>query len=164
MAETLIALTFRFVLYTFFGLSLEIIFSVIGIERTMGSAIERRVPRRYLEGFVSLYMIPLHGLGLLFGFELISAAISSWFIGVRFVVYALVFTCAEIAWGWILMRTRGFFPWDYYTESRYQLAHGYTLWTLIPQWGIAGLIIEVYSRLLIDLSPHAVAFFLSGES
>ena len=31
MAETIIALTFRFVLYAFFGLSLEIIFSVVGI-------------------------------------------------------------------------------------------------------------------------------------
>lgn len=160
--ETLVAYTFRFVLYTFFGLSMEIAFSVLGIERTLGCALKRRMPRKYLEGFVSLYMVPMHGFGLLFLFEPASAAISDWFIGARFALYAVGITCMEILWGWILMRVRGFYPWDYYADSKYKMLEGgYSLWTLIPQWGIAGLILEVYCRLLVDLSPHAVAFFTS---
>lgn len=161
--ETFVALTFRLVLYAFFGLTMEMVFSVLGIERTLGCRIKnRRVPRKYLEGFVSLYMVPMHGLGLLFLFEPASAAIADWFIGLRFLLYALGITCMEIIWGWVLMRVRGFYPWDYYADSKYRMfERGYSLWTLIPQWGIAGLMLEVYSRLLVELSPHAVAFFLS---
>ena len=60
---------FRFVIYTVTGLSLELIFSVLGIELALGIKIDRRCPKKYLEGFVSLYMIPVHGLGVLLLFE-----------------------------------------------------------------------------------------------
>lgn len=158
--ETAIAYTFRFVLYTFFGLTLEMIFSVVGIERSLGYRLKRRVPRKYLEGFVSLYMIPLHGLGVLFFFEPVSAAIADWFILLRFCVYAVFISLVEVAWGWLLDKVIGFYPWDYYAESKFRVfKRGYTLWTLVPQWGIAGLVLEVYSQLLIHLSPDVVTFF-----
>ncbi|MEK6624004.1 MAG: hypothetical protein AABY86_03490, partial [Bdellovibrionota bacterium] len=58
-----IELAFRFIMYVFCGFSMEIIFAVKGIELCVGVPIPRRVPGKYLEGFVSLYMIPIHGFG-----------------------------------------------------------------------------------------------------
>ena len=161
--ETVIVGTFRFVLYAFFGLTMEMVFSVLGIDKALGYRVERRVPRRYLEGFVSLYMIPLHGLGVLLFFEPAHDFVREWFIGARFCLWAVSFTVAEIAWGLLLEKTAGFFPWDYYAHSKYKLgARGYTLWTLIPQWGIAGLMLEVYSDLMLHLSPYVLDFFGRG--
>ena len=60
---------FEIIAYVFFGLSMEIIFSVTGIERTLGYKLKKQTPHKYLEGFVSLYMIPIHGLGMYFGFK-----------------------------------------------------------------------------------------------
>jgi len=72
----------------------------------------------------------------------------------------LAFSFSEVAWGWILDKSIGFYPWDYYAQSKYKVfKRGYTLWTLVPQWGLAGLFLEVYSDLLRYLSPHVVAFF-----
>ena len=65
--EIIFPYLFEFVAYVFFGLSLEIIFSVTGIEHTLGYKLKKQTPHRYLEGFVSLYMIPIHGFGVLFG-------------------------------------------------------------------------------------------------
>ncbi len=62
--DTFIEYTFRFCMYTLAGLTLETLFAVDGIDRALGFRLERRVPKKYLEGFVSVYMIPLHGLGL----------------------------------------------------------------------------------------------------
>jgi len=36
---------------------------------------------------------------------------------------------------------------------------GYTLWTLVPMWGFAGMMLEVYSGLLLHLSPHVAGYF-----
>ena len=159
--EDAVALTFRFVLYTFFGLTLEMVFSVLGIERSLGYQLKRRVPRRYLEGFVSLYMIPLHGLGILFAFEPVREATADCFIGFRFLLWAAGISASEVVWGWLLHKVRGFYPWDYYADSPYKIFRGgYTLWTLVPQWGLAGLVLELYSDLALHVSPAAVQFFL----
>lgn len=164
MLDTILGLSFRFIMYVLFGLTLETIFAVDGIDRALGFPVHRRVPKKYLEGFVSLYMIPLHGLGLLFLFEPASRAIASWPFPLRFVVYAVMISLAEAAWGWMLDKAVGFYSWDYYAASRYKVfKRGYTLWTLVPLWGIAGLLIEQYTRLMVSLTPHAVAF-LHGDS
>lgn len=163
MLATVIPLLFRFVMYTLFGLTMESVFSVLGIERALGCEVDKRVPKAYLEGFVSLYMIPLHGLGLLFVFEPVRAVTAHWFIGLRFVLWAVGITSFEVAWGWFLDKTVGFYPWDYYARSRYRMfPRGYTLWTLVPQWGLAGLVLEVYTDLMIYLSPQVVEFFLGA--
>jgi hypothetical protein len=66
----------------------------------------------------------------------------------------------ESAWGFIYDMILGFYSWDYYAESSYRVfSRGYTLWTLVPFWGVAGLVMEVYSDLMIHLSPAVVAFF-----
>lgn len=159
--ETAIGLAFRLGGYVLFGLTLEVLFSMHGIDLMLGYKVKRRVPFKYLEGFTSAYMIPLHGLGLLFGFEFLHAAIHDWFIGLRFVIWAGLITSCEVAWGVFLNKTLGFYSWDYYAESRFKVFKGgYTLWTLIPMWGVAGLLLEVYADLLIHLTPHAVQFFL----
>lgn len=159
--DTLVGLAFRSVGYVLFGLTLEVIFAMRGIDLALGYPVPRRVPLRYLEGFVSAYMIPLHGLGLLLGYEPLHALIRDWFVGARFVVWALFISSGEVLWGLALDKLLGFYTWDYYAGSRFRLfRRGYTLWTLVPLWGVAGLLLEVYSDLLLALTPHAVAFFL----
>lgn len=154
--------SFRFVLYVFFGLSLEVIFAVTGIENCLGknSGLKRRVPKKYLEGFVSLYMIPLHGLGLLFGFESMFSLIHDLPLVLRFLIWSLGISGLEVLWGVLLHKTLGFYTWDYYKDSRFKVfKNGYTLYTLIPFWGIAGLILEQYSSLLQYLSPFVSEYF-----
>jgi hypothetical protein len=158
-----VELLFRFAAYVMFGLTLETLFSIHGIEVCLGmkTPLHRRMPKRYLEGFVSAYMIPLHGLGMLFLFEPACQALAPLHWTLRFVVWALAITGAEVAWGWILRRTVGFYPWDYYKESRFRIfREGYTLWTLVPLWGTAGLVMEWYSGLVRHLSPSVAAYVL----
>lgn len=160
----LVELAFRLVLYVLAGLTMELLFSVHGIELCLGlkDPLRRRVPRRYLEGFVSVYMIPLHGFAMLLLFEPIFAAIHHLHWSLRFATWALLITAMEAAWGWALHRAVGFYPWDYYRESRFRVfRHGYTLWTLVPLWGVAGLILERYSALLQHLAPAAAAYLLA---
>ena len=159
--ETFIELFFRFVMYAMMGFCLETICAVDGIDRTLGFKVERRVPKKYLEGFVSVYMIPLHGLGMLFGFELLRDLTADWFILFRYLAWCVVFSFGEVLWGWTLDKTIGFYPWDYYARSKYRMfRRGYTLWTLVPAWGIAGVCLELYSDLVRHLSPHVAEFFL----
>ena len=159
--DTAIPLIFRFVMYSMFGMTLETIFAVDGIERLVGGPIPRRVPRKYLEGFVSLYMIPLHGFGVLFAFEPLAALVGPWPWPLRYVVWCVFMTFAEALWGVVLDLVIGFYPWDYYALSRFRMfRRGYTMWTLVPMWGFAGLVLEVYSRLMIHLSPAVTAFFM----
>lgn len=158
--EDAIGYLFRFVMYTMFGLSMETVFSIYPIELILGTKVKRRVPFKYLEGFVSAYMIPLHGLGLLFLFEPGSAAISSLHPLVRYGIYAVGITTMEVAWGWLCDKALGFYSWDYYATSRFRIfKRGYSLWTLVPCWGVVGMLLEVYSGLIVSLTPYVVSFF-----
>jgi len=151
--------SFRFFIYAVVGLSLEIVFSVLGIEFALGTKISRRVPKKYLEGFVSLFMIPIHGLGVLFIFEPIYFAISGWSIILRFLIWACSFVFAEAAGGFIIDKIFGFYPWDYYALSKYRVAkRGYSLWSLLPFWGIYGLFLEILVRILTGVSPYISSF------
>ena len=157
--DSMIQHVFRFVMYAMAGMVLEAINAVHGIDISLGYRVKRRVPRRYLEGFVSLYMIPLHGFGMLYGFEAVRDLTAHWNIGFRYLLWCGSFTFLEVAWGWFLDKTVGFYPWDYYAKSKYRMfRRGYTLWTLVPQWGVAGLILEFYSDLMRHISPHVTAF------
>ncbi len=161
--EQAVQLAFRFVGYVMFGFSMEVVFAVTGIERLLGFRLERRVPRKYLEGWVSLWMAPLHGLGVLLAIEPMHDLVRGWPLPARYLVWCLVFTGAEIAYGWLCDKLLGFHTWDYYARSRYRIfERGYSLWTLVPAWGVAGLIIELYSDLLRHLSPHVSSFFLGA--
>ena len=157
--ETLIAASFRFLMYVMFGLSMEVLFATFPINWMLGFKVNRRVPEKYLEGFVSAYMVPLHGFGILLLFEPGRAAIADWLLPVRYLLYCIGITVAEICWGWILEKTVGFYSWDYYAQSKYRIFKGgYSLWTLVPAWGVAGLVLEFYSDLMLSLSPDVVEF------
>ena len=146
---------FRFIMYVLFGLSLEVIFSVVGINLVLGYKVKTRVPKRYLEGYVSLFMIPIHGLGILFIFENVYAFAGGWFIVLRYLLWCVLFTVAEVLGGLFYNKILGYYPWDYYKESKYKVfKNGYTLWTLIPLWGIAGLILELYTKIMIFASSY----------
>ena len=160
---TFLELLFRLFFYALAGLTMEMVFSVHAIEICLGldRPLARRVPRKYLEGFVSLYMIPVHGFAMLFLFEPVLAVLHDHHWALRFAAYAVLISTVEVIWGWALRRTVGFYPWDYYRESRFRVfREGYTLWTLVPLWGVAGLVMERYSGLLQHLSPVAVQYLL----
>jgi len=141
--ETAIPLLFRFVGYVLFGLVMETLCAMDTIERLVGRPIPRRVPRKYMEGFVSVWMIPLHGLGVLFLMEPFIDLIGPLAWPIRAVMYAGFLTTAEILWGFLLDKTLGFYPWDYYALSKWKIGkRGYSMWTLVPMWGVAGLLIE----------------------
>lgn len=157
--EQFLGILFRAFFYMLFGAVLEVIFSTKDIDRALGHKIPRRVPFKYREGFVSLYMFPLHAFGMVFGFEFIHAYIKEWNLFVRFVIWAILITGAEILWGMLQKKVLGFYTWDYYKESRYKVfQEGYTLWTLVPLWGMAGIIMEQFSQLLIYLTPHFLTY------
>ena len=161
--DAVLGYVFRFSAYAAMGLTLEMLFSVGGIDHALGYEVKRRVPRRYLEGFVSVYMIPLHGFGVLFILEPLCVAVSSWPLPVRFVMYAVVISAVEAGWGWFLDKVLGFYTWDYYAHSKYRVfRRGYTLWTLVPLWGLAGVLFERVTRLLVNLTPYAVSFIRQG--
>lgn len=156
-----IELAFRAVSYTVLGLTAEVIGAVLPIEWALGFKIKRRVPLKYLEGFVSLYMIPLHGLGVLFLYEPVRFAVADWHFVFRYLIYAGLITSMEIAWGFAQHRVLGFFTWDYYGQSKYRIGkYGYSLWTLVFYWGLAGMVLEPVSGLLRHLSPYVSAYFL----
>ena len=157
--DTLIGPAFRFAMYVMFGLSMEVLFATFPINWMLGFRITRRVPEKYLEGFVSAYMIPLHGFGILFLFEPGRAVIAGLPVPVRYLLYCTAITTMEICWGWILEKTVGFYSWDYYAQSKYRIfKRGYSLWTLVPAWGVAGLALELYSDLMLHISPGVVEF------
>ena len=144
---------FQIISFIFFGFTMEIIFSVTGIELALGKKLKKQTPHKYLEGFVSLYMIPIHGLGVTFLYLPMFELISSYPIIIRYFIWCISFTACEIAGGFIYHKLLGFYPWDYYQESKYKIfPAGYSLWTLLPMWGIAGLILEQYSTFVLYLS------------
>lgn len=161
-ATTLIEYVFRAIIYGMGGLVMEMIFSTHGIEicLQLSEPLRRRVPKKYLEGFVSAYMIPLHSLGILFLCEPTYDLIRDLPILIRYGAWAALLTGMEIFWGIFLHKTIGFYPWDYYKLSKFKVfKEGYTLWTLIPCWGIAGLALEPIINLMRYLSPWVSRYF-----
>jgi hypothetical protein len=150
---------FEIIAFIFFGLTMEVIFSVCGIELCLGKKVKKHTPHKYLEGFVSLYMIPIHGLGVYFLYKPFFYLISDFSVVFRYITWAIAFTLCEIIGGFIYHKIIGFYPWDYYKESKYKIfQNGYSLWTLIPCWGVAGLILEKYVTLISFLSSKIDQF------
>ena len=153
--ESIPSYLFQFIAFVFFGLSMEVIFSVTGIEIALGKKLKKQTPHKYLEGFVSLYMIPIHGFGMTLLFIPFYHYIQELPLLVRYVIWCLSFTSCEIIGGFLYHKIIGFYPWDYYKESRFKIfTNGYSLWTLIPLWGVAGIILEKYADLILRLSKH----------
>lgn len=144
---------FRFAIYCLMGLTLEMVFSATLLDKVMGRDVHRRVPKKYLEGFVSLYMIPVHGFGMLLVFENVYTLIASFPWVLRYIFWAFGFVAAEAGYGILLKRIIGFYPWDYYADSKYKVMEGgYSLWTLLPFWGIYGILCEKLVVFLLGIS------------
>ena len=153
-------LVFRFLMYVFIGLSLEMIFSVTGLDLALGKEVDRRRPKKYLEGFVSIYMIPVHGFGVLLLYESIYFAVRDFHIIFRYLLWAVSFAAAEASAGFLYDRLLGFYPWDYYEISRFKIfRRGYTLWTLMPLWGLYGLALEILVQIFVYISPLLDSIF-----
>lgn len=147
-------------MYVIMGFFIEICGAAMGIDYLLGFSVKRRVPKKYLEGFVSLYMAPLHGFGMLFAFEPVHDFLREYWWGIRYLAWAVLFAAAEAFWGFVLDKTLGFYTWDYYADSRFKVfRRGYTLWSLLPVWGAVGLFLETYSDLLRFLAPRVAEFF-----
>ena len=150
---------YKAVLYVFFGCTMEVSFSVLGIEKLVGKPIPRRVPKNYLEGFISLYMFPIYALGLPLAFEPTLSLIQDWPIFFRYLFWCVSITATEALLGFFYLKTIGHYPWDYYKLSRWKVfEEGLTLWTLLPFWGVAGLMLEIYSAYLNYSSPSFLEF------
>ena len=151
----LIGWFFRFWAYVFFGFIMEIKVTAI-LKLTDGEITE---DDRNLHGQISLWMIPVYGILLLFVFEPVHNLIGSWHFIYRHIIYSISFTAFEALSGWLYDRYLHVRPWDYRNDWG-SILNGYTKLTYIPLWGIAGLIIEQYSRLMIFLSEYVYEYCL----
>ena len=145
----------KFAMYCCIGMTLEVVFSACLLNVVMGKKIKRRAPMKYLEGFVSLFMIPIHGFGMLFVFEPAYRLIAGIPWIARYLIWGALFGFAEALAGFLMDKILGFYPWDYYAESRFKvMKRGYCLWTLLPFWGLYGLLCEVVVRTINNVSPY----------
>jgi uncharacterized membrane protein len=148
MDSTVYEYLFRILHYATFGFTLEVLF--VALSKIADGDITAE--DRYLKGSTYLWMIPIYGILLPFIFEPVRDITSEWNILFRFISWAVMITFFEGLVGWIYDKTLGFCPWDY-SKSKYKVFdRGYTKWTLVPAWGVAGLVLEKYSDLLIRLS------------
>jgi uncharacterized membrane protein len=76
----------------------------------------------------------------------------------RYAVWCITISGFEALSGFIYDKYMNIKPWDY-TGQFGSILNGYTKWTLIPLWGIAGLIIEQYVKLINFLTPSAIEYF-----
>jgi hypothetical protein len=154
---------FRFWAYVFFGLIMEVIvvasgdFSKVAHDIIKHGKIEKEDER--FEGKTYLWMIPIYGILILFLFEPLYKLINDWNIIFRYLVWSIGFTFFEGLSGWIYNKLIGFCPWDYSGSKWKVFKNGYTKWSLLPVWGIAGIIIEFYSLFIQSISNCAVAAF-----
>lgn len=134
--------------YVMFGFFMEVFFVM------MSKFIDGKIRGKeiYLEGHTYLWMAPVYGILFIGIFEPVHALISNFDMVFRWVIWGVSFTFFEGLFGYIYDKILGFCPWDYSGSKWKVFKNGYTKWSLIPLWGIAGLIIEGYSTILIKYS------------
>ena len=150
--ELLCGWIFRIFSYAAFGLCLEIFFTAIAqLVDGVITAEDRR-----LRGTVSLYMIPVYGILMFLCFEpmflLLEWAQVAWYV--RIGIYAIGISGMEALCGWIYDKVFHVMPWDYSQCRDKVFARGYTRWSYVPLWGVAGLVLEQYVTFVRELSPY----------
>lgn len=155
--ETVIEYAIRILIYCSLCFFLEVNFTGSGfVDLVHGIKVKTRVGRRYREGYISLYMIAVYALSLPFIFEPIHTLIDHWFILFRFLTWAVLITSIEWISGFLFDKILKFYPWDYYADSKFKVGkRGYTAWTLIPLWGVAGMGLE-YVHTGLDIAIPAI--------
>ena len=153
--EFLIVSIFKFWCYVIFGFMLEIKFTALG------GVADGKVTKedKKLKGTISLWMIPVYGFLVWLLFEPLSGFIQDWPIYVRFGIWGILISSFEALSGWFYHKVLNIKPWDYSTSKFKVFKDGYTKWTLIPAWGIAGLILEHYSHFVVFMSKYVPEFF-----
>jgi hypothetical protein len=152
---------FKAWMYTSSGFFIEIFFSaVFGYFDSKNTTIEldnKLIDAKKLMGHITLWMIPVYSIFLL-AFEYLSIwlvfdmSIPFYF---RYLIYAVMFTSVEAGTGALYDKILGFCPWDYSYDKYKIFPKGYAKWTYIPFWGIAGLALEPYARMV-----HSLANFI----
>ena len=145
----------RFFAYGVFGWCAEIVWTacydaVTGTRRASISDVSR-VPitpreRAVLLGRTYLWMLPLYGAGVLFGFEPLHDAVRSLAWPLRGGLYAGAFFAAEAGVGLLFKRLLGRCPWDY-SYARTNLL-GVIRLDYAPVWFAVGLLMERVHDLL----------------
>ena len=152
------AIIFRTLAYIFFGLVLEITFTAISNRIMPESNPADGVnlgKTKLMRGDVSLFMIPIYA-SIVWMYEPIFSLMYSFniFIVIRFLIWAVLISGIEALTGFIYDKTLKIRPWDYSLCKDKVFKNGYTRWTYVPMWGVAGIVIELYVQVLRGLSPH----------
>ncbi|MDO8518542.1 MAG: hypothetical protein Q7T11_00065 [Deltaproteobacteria bacterium] len=100
-------------------------------------------------GYTFLWMIPCYA--LLVFLEPLTAWLSAWPLWLRGFVYLPLFWMGEYTTGFLIKKISGYCPWDY-SYSKYSL-HGYIRWDFGPLWYAFTLIVDIFSRKFILLTP-----------
>jgi len=155
MINFLLGSLFKFYAYVFFGLIMEVKFTAIS------NIIDGKITEedKKMKGYVPLWMIPVYGLLLTFVFEPVYFyLIYDLNFILRYIIWCITISGFEALSGFLYDKYMNLRPWDY--RGTYgSILNGYTKWTLIPLWGIAGLFIEQYVKLINFLTPSAIEYF-----
>lgn len=160
---------FRFCLYGFLGVALEIVFynlvrnlrpvPLLGllfqfdwrVDPSLGLGAVWKVPAISLYGQCSLWMFPVYGVAS-FCIELIYRNATDIHLALRALAYGLVIFLWECASGWLLFAATGLKIWFYADPGNF---FEMTSWRILPIWCITGLVVEYIYRQLMD--PQLVA-------
>lgn len=108
---------------------------------------DRRDPRAV--GYTFLWMVPLYA--LLVFVEPLARGLADWPLWARGFVYLPLFWIGEYLSGALIKKLVGRCPWDY-SYSRWSV-HGFIRWDYAPIWYAFTLLVEVFSRHAIALTP-----------
>ncbi len=144
-----------FVIYSFIGWCLEVIFHAV----TIGKIINR--------GFLNGPVCPVYGFGMLGLFGLAGVAVPSGIMqmsnGMLFVSGLIIATSVELIAGWILDRIFHARWWDY-SDKPFNL-HGYICVEFSLLWGIGTIIVirvahPIVNQVSVDFIPERIGWWM----
>jgi len=144
---------FRFIMYVFFCMGMEILVSAIHKIFKKGWNTETKI----LEGNFSLLMVIPYGLLLLFIFEPALKLFAYWPLYIKFFIFGFFFTLVELGLGWFFKKVLRIEVWNYSDDA--DNIYKYTRIGLFWQWVWAAIWISSYSDTIIYLSQFLPAYF-----
>jgi hypothetical protein len=155
---------FRFTLYGFLGVALEIVFYNLvrtfrdvpvlkylfmfdwKVDDTLKLGAIWDVPGKSLYGQCSLWMFPVYAVAC-FAIEFLYRRLPHVHFALRALVYGLTIFLWECASGWMLYGLTGLKVWYYADPGNF---FQMTSWFILPIWCITGLLVEYIYRQLMD--------------
>ena len=147
----MIKIIFKMIMYTFFGMSMELLSS--GLKYGW-----KENDDRPLFGDVSLLMVPFYAIVLTFvwdNYYQYLLWIPTW---IRFTINATIFLFIEYLLGFVLNKYFNIRLWDY-SEYYDCIGDGYSRASLWAMWGWCSLWLESYSGFLNFVSKFAELYF-----